>query len=828
MVESNDVHPHAAKLKNDDGSWKYTNALADQTSPYLLQHAHNPVDWHPWGTEAFELARKLGKPIFLSVGYSTCYWCHVMERQVFEDPAIAAVLNEHFVSIKVDREERPDVDDVYMMAVQLITRRGGWPMSVFLTPPGAKGAADPGLRPFWAGTYIPPEPRYGMPGFTQVVLGLSESWRDDRQKVLDGADRVVAAVQANLGQRDAGGELDISVPVGAAAQIFSQYDGTHGGFGAAPKFPTPTNLLLLLRVYRHEPKPELWQALAHTLERMARGGMYDQVGGGFHRYSTDEKWLVPHFEKMLYDNALLIETYLTAQAIQPHANDPDLYTRIVRQTCDYVLREMTEPPEATPAPAPAPGSEDTSGGTSGGGGAFWSAQDAEVDAREGDNYLWQGDQITKALDDAKLAKLALRLYGLDRGTNFKDPHDATAKPANVLFVPEPFDKLAADLDMSLAALLEAKAAIDASLLAVRDQRKQPGTDDKVLAGWNGLMIAALARAGRDLDEPRYSQAAASAADTILRHMRSADGGLCRTMRRGEAKIPAFLEDYAFMIHGLIELHRTDHDRRWLEAVDGFLKLSNERFGDGRGGYYDMLADQSDLFVRLRSTWDGAIPTGASQMGHNLMDLYEITTDAAYLDQAGALLRSFAGSLRQGGPALAHLQHALLRLIEADPAKVAAPASQPAQPQQAEVVSIRVEPDKVDLSALPVRVRVVLSIAADHHLNAPEATEAPATPDTTAGEAGAVIPTTLTLTESPGLKLRVDYPAGEQKRFPFADAPLKVYEGQVELIATISADGTAPATAPAPGSRPRLILRFQACTDTACLLPREVELPVTFE
>ena len=798
VVESNEVHPHAAKLKNPDGTWKYTNALENETSPYLLQHAHNPVDWYPWGPEAFELARQTGKPIFLSVGYSTCYWCHVMERQVFEDPAIAAVLNEHFVSIKVDREERPDVDDVYMMAVQLMTRRGGWPMSVFMTPPGAAGPDDPGLKPFWAGTYVPPEPRYGMPGFPQIVVGLSEAWRDQREKVLETSDRVVAVVQANLGQRDAGGELDLGLATGAADQIFGQYDSVHGGFGEAPKFPTPTNLLLLLGEYRRLPRPDLWRALAHTLERMARGGMYDQVGGGFHRYSTDEKWLVPHFEKMLYDNALLVETYLTAHAIQPHADDPSLYTRIVRETCEYVLREMTEPAGAASA------------------GAFWSAQDAEVNAREGDNYLWQAEQVTEAIGDAKLAEVALRLYGLDRGTNFKDPHDATARPANVLFVPEPFDKLAADLEMSLPDLLATRDQINAKLLAVRDGREQPGTDDKILVSWNGLMIAAMARAGRELDEPRYTQAAATAADTILQHMRAPDGSLYRTMRRGQAKIPAFLEDYAFLIHGLTELHRTDQDRRWLEAVDELTTLADEKFSDDRGGYYDMLADQSDLFVRVRSTWDGAIPTGASLMAHNLLDLHELTGAEAYLDRAVALLASFAGALRQGGPSMAHMQHALLRAVAAAPAKVAAAGKvAPAAEDKSKVIHVvGVEPSTIMPSAGPVEVRVTLNIGADYHLNAHD--DAAAT--------GAVIPTTLALADAPGLKLHVDYPAGQKKKFPFADAPLAVYEGQLELVATISPNGAAPVGT----GQPRLLLNYQACTDTSCLLPRQLELPLTFQ
>ncbi len=804
------VHPHEAQLKNPDGSWKYTNALTHETSPYLLQHAHNPVDWYPWGPQAFDLARRTGKPIFLSIGYSTCYWCHVMERQVFEDPVLAGLMNQHCVNIKVDREERPDVDDIYMAAVQLMTGHGGWPMSVFLTPPGADGEDDPGLKPFWAGTYIPPEPRHGLPGFAQLIDGITNTWKTQRQDVLDQADRVAQAIQQHLGQQDPPVPLTPQLVQAAANQLTRQYDPTHGGFGQAPKFPQPANLQFLIKVHQNNPNPQLRTALAYTLERMARGGVYDQVGGGFHRYATDEKWLVPHFEKMLYDNAQLVEAYLDAHATIPDAADPKLYERVVRETCDYVLREMTDST-----------------------GAFWSAQDAEVDAREGGNYLWTPQEIKQAIGDPKRGDLANRLYGLDRGTNFQDPHHRDQPPTNVLYLPMRLDLLAKQDKVTTEQLTAARQQINQQLLAVRDKRKQPATDDKVLVSWNGLMIAAMAQAGETLNEPRYTQAAANAANAILTHMRQPpppEGatGLYRTMRAGVAKIPAMLEDYAFFTHGLIQLHRATQQPRWLEEAQQLTAFAQQVFtaSDTRGGgYYDTLADQADLFVRTVSTYDGAVPSGNSQMAHNLLDLYQLTGQAQYLDQAINDLKALSGSLSRRGAAMVHMHHALLRALELAPDrfKLAQTQGQDAdqtdtQPTRRQVVSASVAPNTIDLSAEPVTFKVTLTIGPEYHLNASDP-----------GLIG-VIPTTLELVGAPGYELAVDYPPGVTKRYPFADKPIDIYEGTVVLDATIrktTADpsaGDGPATQPAS---PQLMLRYQVCTDMSCLEPKEVALPVTF-
>lgn len=829
---------HDSQLQNPDGSWKFTNALIHQTSPYLLQHAHNPVDWHPWGPDAFQLARKQGKPIFLSIGYSTCYWCHVMERQVFENPQLAAMLNKHFVNIKVDREERPDVDDIYMTAVQMMTQHGGWPMSVFLTPPGAQGPDDPGLKPFWAGTYIPPESRHGLPGMPQVIQGLSKAWETQRNQVLTQADQVAHAIRQHLTQQH---QHESAQPASqliqsASNQIAQAYDAKHGGFGGPPKFPQPNNLQFLIKVYQNNPNPELWHALAYTLERMARGGMYDQVGGGFHRYATDEKWLVPHFEKMLYDNAQLVEVYLAAQQTQPDPQDQDLYHRVVRETCDYVLKEMTPPPPLAPE-APLNNSvgpdHDISANV-----IFFSAQDAEVDAREGLNYIWLPQQIRHAIDDPELAELAIVMYGLDQGTNFQDPHHPQDPPANVLHLSQRLDLLAKQQGMTLPQIVEARKAINRQLLAVRRQRKQPVTDDKTILAWNGMMIAAMAQAGAALGEPRYTAAATAAADTILVHMRQEDGGLYRTMRQGEAKIPAFLEDYAFFVHGLIALHRATNEPRWLETAESVISLAMERFSaqaDRRGGYYDTLPDQADLFVRTVSVYDGAIPSGNSQMMHNLIDLYELTDKPAYFDRAVSDLRALQGSLEKFGSGMAHTHHALLRALEISPERFALtddtaetpPSAAPSAKPRRQVLSIQVEPEVVDLSGGSAQVRVTLQIGEEYHVNAHDP-----------GVEG-LIPTAIELQHAPGLRLEVDYPQGHTQRYPFSDQPLHVYQGAVDLVVTLhkthtpddaqSDTNATPLSTDAPlaaNSQPRLMLRYQLCTDQSCLEPKEVPLPVT--
>lgn len=778
-------HPHHDALKNADGSWKFTNRLAAQTSPYLLQHAHNPVDWHAWGPDAFELSRRTNKPIFLSIGYSTCYWCHVMERQVFESPTLAQLANELFVCIKVDREERPDIDDIYMTAVQLMTGRGGWPMSVFLTPPGGDDERDPGLRPFYAGTYIPPSPSHGIPGFGQLAQALAQAWKDRRADVLRESHKIAHAVRAQVAR----GSGD-PVPLGAFAvqdaanALLRTFDSEHGGFGGAPKFPQPANLLLLLRVYENQPTDELWQPIALTLDRMARGGMYDQIAGGFHRYSTDEKWLVPHFEKMLYDNGQLLEVYALAHRLHPDASTAMRWPDVMRQTCDYVLREMT----------------DSSG-------AFWSAQDAEVDAHEGGNYVWTPAEVDDAIGDPALSALARTLYGLDLGTNFRDPHIDGAPDVNVLFMPVKLDELAAKRSVTIDALSRSKLEIDRMLLSARSHRKQPATDDKVLTSWNGMMIAGLADAGGTLGEPDYIQAAETAAEAVLRHLSTPDGGLLRTMRHGDARVPAFLEDYAFFSHGLIRLHRATSKSVWLDHA---IRLTNHAialFASPSGGYFDTLADQADLFVRTRSSYDGAVPSGNSRMIGNLVALHAYTGDATWLDRATTDLRSFSAALVRRGVGMVHTLTGLLAAIRADPARFASQRPDDVLLRN-RPLSVTLHPEVVDLSSGVATLDVTLHIGDEYHLTAHEP-----------GVDG-LVPTTLSIQSGKGLSMSVAYPAGDVEAFAFADEPVRVYQGTVTLRATLSREqGVEDVVVP------KLFLKAQVCTDVSCLEPRTHELPL---
>ncbi|MFI4861003.1 MAG: DUF255 domain-containing protein [Phycisphaerales bacterium JB063] len=786
-------HPHHDALLNPDGSWKFTNRLIDETSPYLRQHAHNPVDWYPWGEEAFALAQQRGVPIFLSIGYSTCYWCHVMERQVFEAPAIAAQMNELYVCIKVDREERPDVDDIYMAATQLMTRRGGWPMSVFLTPPGASGEGTAGLKPFWCGTYLPPQPMQGVPSFPQVVEALSRAWHEQRSEVLEQAQRLAEGVVDQLSESAKPAAIDPRVIHQAAHAMVQTYDPEHGGFGggpgAAPKFPQPAIPAFLLALQVDSGNEALWQKIEYTLDRMARGGMYDQVGGGFHRYSVDTQWLVPHFEKMLYDNGQLAELYANAYESHPGSEHRNTFGWIAKGICDYILREMTDPA-----------------------GMFWSAQDAEVDAQEGLNYLWTPAQVRAALDSDQSDR-AMRLYGLDHGPNFQDPHAPDAEPKNVLYLPTPLAKLATELGLPVDALREQRDAINAALLEVRGQRDQPGTDDKVLTAWNGMMIAGLATVGGALDEPRFLAAASRAADAVAKHLAIPQdennpplpGGLYRTYRDGVAKIPGFLEDYAHYVHGLIQLHRhSEQSNHYLDWAQHYTAFAVEHFAHEQGGYYDTLADQGDLFVRTRNTYDGAVPSGNSQMIHNLVDLFELTGNRDFAQRAARDLRSFAGPMQGRGGAMVHMLHAMHRLI------LAAPGLLDTEDQSlAEVgaVQFTIAPETLTLQDGKGSLTATLLIAEDYHISA--------------GGAGgeAVQATSLSAVANDPITLRIHWPDGEHKTYPFADTAMEVYEGEVQVRVEITIEGDAPDTL-------TLQLGYQACTDQHCEQPATQSVEIT--
>ena len=597
--------PHPRTRHLADGLPRFTNRLVLETSPYLLQHAHNPVNWWPWSDAAFEEARESGRPVFLSVGYSTCHWCHVMEEESFEDEEIARFLNERFVAIKVDREERPEVDSVYMAAVQALTGGGGWPMTVFL---------DAERRPFYGGTYYPArDGDRGAPrGFLSLLRDIAGVWEREPPRIRQASETIVSALKVALAS-DAGAASEHdpdSEPIEKAVRFFeSVFDSAHGGVERAPKFPSNLPVRLLLRHHRRTQDRGSLAMAVLTLERMAAGGLMDQLGGGFHRYSTDARWLVPHFEKMLYDNALLAVSYL--EAFQVTAR-PDL-ARVARQTLDYVLREMTSPD-----------------------GAFYSAFDADSEGEEGRFYLWDEAEV-KAVLGAEAGRFAA-YYGLSPQGNFEGK--------NILFVKEPNE----DTWRSLAGARD-------KLLARRAQRPWPLRDEKVLAAWNGLMISALATGGRVLAEPRYVEAAVRAARFLLGSMRPA-GRLARTSMAGRPGPPAFLQDYAFLTQGLIDLHEATFDPAFLEEAIA-LALETERlFADPRGGWWVVGADQEQPIAREKPTHDGAEPSGASVALLNALRLEAFTGDARFRRVAEGALRWYAPTLAEQPAALTELLLAL--------------------------------------------------------------------------------------------------------------------------------------------------------------------------
>ena len=574
------------------------NRLANETSPYLLQHADNPVDWYPWGEEALAKAKAEDKPIFLSIGYSACHWCHVMAHESFEDEGVAAILNEHFVSIKVDREERPDLDRIYMNAVQAMTGSGGWPMSVFLTPEG---------QPFYGGTYFPPTPRYGMPSFSQVLTTVADGWQNRRQELIVSGQRLVAALeqQSTIGgsvrDRSVGDlgpieDLNPATVESAFRYLLKRFDRVHGGWGDGPKFPQPMALEFLLRYHHLTGAPRALHMVSQTLEAMARGGMYDQLGGGFHRYSVDDHWLVPHFEKMLYDNVQLARVYLHAWQVTG-----DLFYRVItEEILDYVVREMT----------------DATGG-------FYSTQDADSEGEEGKFFIWTSDEIRELLGTE--ADTFMSAYGVTEAGNFEG--------WNIL-------ELVGGMDQR-AELAEARQ----KLFAAREQRVHPGRDEKVLTSWNGLMLAAFAEAARVLNRDDYRRVAERNADFLLRELRNAEGRLWhtwkafpeRSRRDGVAKINGYLEDYTHLIEGLLELYQTTFDPRWYQAARELAEGMIEHFSAPDGGFFDTSDDHETLITRPRELQDNAVPSGNAMAALVLLRLAGLAVEPRYAELAQAAL-----------------------------------------------------------------------------------------------------------------------------------------------------------------------------------------------
>jgi len=570
------------------------NRLINETSPYLLQHANNPVDWYAWGPEALERSRTDDKPILLSIGYSACHWCHVMERESFENEAIAALMNQNFINIKVDREERPDLDAVYMEAVQMLTGSGGWPMTVFLTPEG---------RPFYGGTYFPPVDRMNLPGFPRLLQSISQSYQTNRAEI----ERVTSQVVEQMGRANQlePGVTPLSADIlhQAYSTLASNFDYQNGGFGAAPKFPQPMTPEFLLRYYHHGYNQRALEMVEMTLAKMAHGGIYDQIGGGFHRYSTDAYWLVPHFEKMLYDNALLARLYLHAYQLTRR----DLYRRICEETLDYVLREMTDPQ-----------------------GGFYSAQDADSEGEEGKFFVWSPQEIRVAVGEED-ARIFNDFFGVTEGGNFEGANILTRRPDESLFA----EKHRMPVEEFLALIGRSKE----KLLAVRDQRIHPLRDDKVLAGWNGLMLRSFAEAGAALGRPDYLQAARNNAGFLLDNMKT-QGRLLRTWREGQAKLLGYLEDYSGVADGLLALHEATLETRWLTGAITLADQMIELFWDeGVRGFYDTGKDHEMLVIRPRDIFDNAQPSGSSVASEVLLKLAVITGNDDYATRAAAPLRS---------------------------------------------------------------------------------------------------------------------------------------------------------------------------------------------
>ena len=578
----------------------HRNRLADESSPYLRQHAHNPVDWYPWGDEAFARARAERRPILLSIGYSACHWCHVMERESFENEAIAALMNEHFVNIKVDREERPDVDHIYMNAVQLLTGRGGWPMTVFLTPEA---------QPFYGGTYFPPEDRHGMPGFPRLLQAIVQAWTERPDDVAQS----VREVHAKLEELEAHRASDVPPGAGivhaAADQLARAYDADHGGIGTAPKFPNSAVLDLFLRVAARRAEPRYADMTLHTLRRMAEGGIYDQLGGGFHRYSVDQRWLVPHFEKMLYDNAQLVPLYLAAHQ---WSGEP-FFARIAGETLDYVLREMTDPA-----------------------GGFWSTQDADSEGEEGRFFVWSEAEVMALLGEQNGA-LACRYWDVTGPGNFEGH--------NILHVTLSVEQLAGLHGRDPADTRQRLDAARAALFAARERRVKPGLDTKVLTAWNGLMISAFARAAEVLDEPRYRRAALDAVAFVDRELRQGDR-LLSTWKDGVAKLNGYLDDYAFYAAALVDVFEAVQDRRHLEQAARLMDSALTHFwDDAAGGFFFTSDDHEALIVRNKPAFDGSIPSGNSVAAMTLLRLSHYLERHDYRERAEAILRLFAEPMR---------------------------------------------------------------------------------------------------------------------------------------------------------------------------------------
>ncbi|MGD9344937.1 MAG: thioredoxin domain-containing protein, partial [Candidatus Aminicenantes bacterium] len=583
------------------------NRLIREKSPYLLQHASNPINWYPWNNEAFKKAKREDRPIFLSIGYSTCHWCHVMEQESFEDEQVARLMNENFVSIKVDREERPDIDNVYMKICQMITGRGGWPLTVIMTPD---------KKPFFAGTYLPKKRRFNQIGMMDLIPRIGELWKTQRRDLLASAEKIVLA----LGQQSVQPRVDgpnEEVLNQAFRQLAQGFDAQYGGFSQAPKFPTPHNISFLLRYWKRTANDSSLHMVEKTLRAMRRGGIFDHIGYGFHRYSTDRHWLLPHFEKMLYDQALLAmaytETYLVTK--------DDFYRKAAEEIFIYVLRDMTSPD-----------------------GPFFSAEDADSEGEEGKFYTWTWDELKKHAGTEDLTFLS-KVFGVHESGNFSDEVTGTKPGTNILHLPSSIEELTRELRQSVEDLEVRTETLRQKLFQIREKRKHPLKDDKILADWNGLMIAALGKAARAFNRTDYYEAADKASDFILGSMRQRDGTLFHRYRNGESKISAYADDYAYLIWGQLELYEASFQEKHLHTALDLNEIFIRHFWDESKGAFFFTSDTSDtLFLRQKESYDGATPSSNSVAMMNLLRLSRMTGRSAYEEKAAQLSEFFSGNV----------------------------------------------------------------------------------------------------------------------------------------------------------------------------------------
>jgi uncharacterized protein YyaL (SSP411 family) len=583
------------------------NKLASEKSPYLLQHAENPVNWYPWGSEAFDKAEKEGKPIFLSIGYSTCHWCHVMAHESFEDEEVAKLMNEFFIAVKVDREERPDIDEVYMKVCQLMTGSGGWPLTIIMTPD---------KRPFFAATYIPKSTNFGRSGMMDLVPRIGNLWDKKKDDLLGSANQVVSALE-DVSEYSPGEELDRTILTAAYDQLVASFDESHGGFRTAPKFPTPHNLLFLLRYWRRTGDDKALKMVEKTLRSMRSGGVYDHIGFGFHRYSTDSRWFLPHFEKMLYDQAMLAMAYTEAY----QATKEDEYKKTAQEIFAYVMRDMTSPE-----------------------GGFYSAEDADSEGEEGKFYVWSEKELREVLTEDE-ADLVQRVFGTQPDGNYREEATGRKTGQNILHLEQPVEYHAAADGISSRDITERLEIIRQKLIAHREKRIHPLKDDKILTDWNGLMIAAFAKGAQVFNDDGYAGTAKGAADFILKNAKTSENRLLHRFRDGEAGIQAHLDDYSFLIWGLLELYEASFEIDYLKhAIELNADLIEHFWDSDNGGFYSTADDAEELLIRQKEIYDGAIPSGNSVAVLNLLRLGRFTSNPDHEDKASKIAHIFSSSV----------------------------------------------------------------------------------------------------------------------------------------------------------------------------------------